>query len=310
MTRQTNKRALLIFNPFSGSGDSPLPEFIGALGALGWTVQAEEIREGSPEDWREAARGCQAVIAAGGDGTVSSVAYALRDTEIPLLAYPAGTANLIAQNLELPGDPEELARIVEEGHTLTLDLGELEIGDEGGKRHGFVMLAGAGADANMIGESEDLKERFGPMAYLISAMRQFSPKKTVFTIRVGDRELRREGIGVMVANLGMANLRIPITTDISPLDGEFTVIVIRAGNILQLIPNLIDSLRAKFDLGDPMFSDNLETFHAREVSVTADDPFPMQYDGELLVETTPFTARVLPGAARFLTRAEEEELET
>ena len=50
---------------------------------------------------------------------------------------------------------------------------------------------------------------------------------------IDGQERTFEGIGVMVANLGMANYRLPITSYISPSDGRFTVILMRAGNILR-----------------------------------------------------------------------------
>ena len=39
------------------------------------------------------------VVASGGDGTIASVAYRLRNTGVPILPYPAGTANLLSLNL-------------------------------------------------------------------------------------------------------------------------------------------------------------------------------------------------------------------
>ena len=144
----------------------------------------------------------------------------------------------------------------------------------------------------------------------MSAMKQLNPKKTRFSLIIDGEPREFEGIGVMVANFGMATYRLPITDDISPSDGRFTVILLRAGNILRLVPNLIDSVRGKFGLGDPMFAGNLETLEAREVTVDAADPFPLQYDGELHVETTPFTARILPGAIRLLTQVGRDELDT
>ncbi|MEW6422664.1 MAG: diacylglycerol kinase family lipid kinase, partial [Deinococcota bacterium] len=220
---------------------------------------------------------------------------------------PAGTANLIAQNLDLPRDPAELARVALHGHAVRVDLGEIEVK---GQKSGFAMLAGAGADAAMIRDSEELKERFGVTAYVLSAMKQLNPKKTTFHLELDGQKRTFEGIGVLVANFGMANYRLPITSDISPSDGRLTVVLLKAGNILRLVPNLIDSLRAKLNLGDPMFSGNLETLEAKTVTVDAAEPFPLQYDGELHVETTPFTARILPGAIRFLTPVPKADLDT
>ncbi|KEF35416.1 diacylglycerol kinase [Deinococcus sp. RL] len=308
LTRLSGKRVLVIFNPKSGQGDSGLPDFLTALRAGGAQVTERELRpETKMAEYVADLAEFDLLVGAGGDGTVSSLAYAARYRDVPLLAYPAGTANLIAQNLDLPRDPAGLAEVVAGGHAVRVDLGEIEVGEE---KSGFAMLAGAGADAAMIRDSEDLKERFGAMAYVMSAMKQLNPKKTTFHLTLDGERRDFEGIGVMVANFGMANYRLPITSDISPSDGKFTVVLLKAGNILRLVPNLIDSVLVKLNLSDPVFSGNLETLEAKAVTVDADDPFPLQYDGELHVETTPFTARILPGAIQFLTPIRKGELDT
>ena len=56
-----------------------------------------------------------AVIASGGDGTVATVSYMLADSGIPVLPFPAGTANLLALNLASPMEPHALAKMVREG---------------------------------------------------------------------------------------------------------------------------------------------------------------------------------------------------
>ncbi|GGO36217.1 diacylglycerol kinase [Deinococcus humi] len=302
------KRVLLVFNPKSGQGESTLPDFVSLVRGAGADVTERELVKDTPMSQYVAdLENFNLLVGAGGDGTVSSLAYAARYTDVPILAYPAGTANLIARNLNLPNNPAELAAVLAAGQSVRVDLGEIEVR---GEKSGFAMLAGAGADAAMIRDSEDLKEKYGELAYVMSAMRQVNPKKTTFHLVI-DGELRSfEGIGVMVANFGMANYRLPITSDISPSDGKLTVVLIKAGNILRLVPNIIDSVRAKLNLGDPMFSGNLETLEAKTVTVGADDPFPLQYDGELHVETTPFTASIVPGAVRFLTPVRKADLDT
>ncbi|WP_102125409.1 diacylglycerol/lipid kinase family protein [Deinococcus planocerae] len=304
----TGKRVLIVFNPRSGQGESTLPDFVTRLGQGGALVTARELTHETPlAEFLTDLTDFDFLVAAGGDGTVSALAYAARYKDVPVLAYPAGTANLIAQNLDLPRDPAVLAALVAEGNAVRVDLGEVEVQ---GEKSGFAMLAGAGADAAMIRDSEDLKEKYGAMAYVLSAMRQLNPKKTTFHLVIDGERRDFEGIGVMVANFGMANYRLPITSDISPSDGKFTLVLMKAGNLLRLLPNLLDSVRVKLNLGDPVFSGNLETLEAKQVTVEADDPFPLQYDGELHVETTPFTARILPGAVRFLTPVRKRDLDT
>ena len=104
-----------------------------------------------------------AVIASGGDGTVATVSYMLADSGIPVLPFPAGTANLLALNLASPMEPHALAKMVREGRTLDFDLGEIEVE---GRKFGFGIMAGAGYDAAIMHGAEAGKRLFGPMAYL------------------------------------------------------------------------------------------------------------------------------------------------
>lgn len=302
------KRVLVVFNPKSGKGDSLLPTFNTLLRGAGADVTERELVPDKPmTEYLQDLDSFAAVVAAGGDGTVSSLAYAARYRNVPVLAYPAGTANLIAQNLNLPDDPAQLAALLAAGHAVRVDMGEVQVQ---GETTGFCMLAGAGADAAMIRDSEDLKGKFGAMAYVMGALKQLNPQHTTFHLTIDGVKREFEGIGVMVANFGMANYRLPITSDINPSDGKFTVILMKAGNLLRLVPNLIDSVRARLNLGDPLFSSNLETVEAREIMVEADDAFPLQYDGELHGETTPFSAKILPGAVRFITSASGDQIST
>ena len=85
------------------------------------------------------------------------------------------------------------------------------------------------------------------------------------------------------------------------------IVVLKAENAFGLLPALF--ARAIDHEGN--FKDSPETieaFQAREVVVEADPPMQIQYDGEVAKATTPFAARVLPGAARFVVSEECVEL--
>ncbi len=306
MTQLSN--LLLIKNPKSGQGNSPLEEFVTLLTERGIQLETRELsQEVTCASLLEDAKHFDAVIAAGGDGTVSSVAYALRDQGVPLMVFPAGTANLIAQNLNLPSSAPELLEVLLGGHTLLSDLGELEVG---GEKMGFAMIAGAGLDAALIEASEDLKPHFGAFAYVLGALKQLIPRTQKFKLTLDGEEMTLEGASVMMANFGMANFRLPITTDIDPADGLLTVVVLKGKSALSLLPTLLESVRAKFNLGDPLFTEHLETYHCKHIRVETSPELPIQYDGETLESTTPLEARVLPKAIRFFTRETREEVKT
>lgn len=65
------------------------------------------------------------IVAAGGDGTVSAVASALVDTEVPLAVLPTGTLNHFARDLGLPADLGECVRVAVAGKTAPVDVGEV-----------------------------------------------------------------------------------------------------------------------------------------------------------------------------------------
>ena len=65
------------------------------------------------------------VVAGGGDGTVSTVASALVDTDKTFGVLPLGTLNHFAKDLHIPLDVEAAARTIMAGHTTQVDVGEV-----------------------------------------------------------------------------------------------------------------------------------------------------------------------------------------
>ena len=120
-------RTLVIVNTRSGGGDASLYDYLRSLAPTSAEV-ALRYFDGTRtlDELLADARGFDRVVAVGGDGTVSAVCYALRDTGIPILAYPAGTANLLALNLGVHLEPRVLAETTVSGVPVQFDLGEIE----------------------------------------------------------------------------------------------------------------------------------------------------------------------------------------
>ena len=75
---------------------------------------------------QEAARGpYEVVVAAGGDGTINSVAAAVVDTDKILGVLPLGTLNHFARDLNIPFDVEAAAQTIIAGHTTEIDIAEV-----------------------------------------------------------------------------------------------------------------------------------------------------------------------------------------
>ena len=71
------------------------------------------------------ARRPDAVVAGGGDGTVSTVAAALAGGEIALGVLPLGTLNHFAKDMQLPLELEPAVELIARGATRRVDVGEV-----------------------------------------------------------------------------------------------------------------------------------------------------------------------------------------
>lgn len=297
-------RVLAIVNSRAGQGDAGLYEFLRVMGTTGVDITLRFVVPGSTmRDLVRDATEFDRVIAAGGDGTVSSVCYALRDVDVPILPYPAGTANLLALNLTMPLDPAELARIALSDSIVDLDLGEIDIGQPGdpARRHeGFVIVAGAGFDAAIMEGAHELKGSIGVAAYLVAALQNIAPTVSKFTLELDGETVETEGIAVLVANVARLQFDLAITHESDPTDGRFEVVVLRTRNAIELLPAVWTAIVDRTTGLRPAKTAGIEVHSASRIRIEADPPLPVQYDGEITSGLTPFEARVLPGRARLL----------
>lgn len=293
---------LVVTNLRSGFGDSGLSDFIRELGMRDAEVTMRFLNEGADlEHLLRDARAYDRVVASGGDGTVSAVAYALRDSHIPLLAYPAGTANLIARNLGLPIEVKELAEATIAGVTVPIDLGEVTFTPAGSTvpvRRGFSIGAGAGFDARMMATAHPLKGTLGEGAYLVAALQNLVPTVSKFILTLDGKTVETEGIAVLLMNLARIQFDLAVAHDADGADGLLEVVVLNTRTAAGLLPAvwaaMLDRLRNHPE------RPGLEIHTAANVRVQADPALPLEYDGEVVEATTPLSARVLPGAARYI----------
>lgn len=290
-------KLLIINNLASGFGEGAIYDFIRAFASDGDEICMRSTNgESNIRTMLDDAQDYDAVVASGGDGTVATVSYCLRNTGIPILPFPAGTANLLALNLASPIEPHALSKLIRHGKTLDFDMGEIEVD---GKSYGFEIMAGAGYDATIMRHARPTKKVLGPMAYLSAAITNPTPQTSRFTITLDGETFESEGLGILLVNFSKIQFDISVTHHNEPRDGVFQVVILKASTAFDLIPAVVAGLR---DRGGehPERSDALEIHQARSVEIVADPPMEIQFDGEEPNATTPFKARILEKAARFI----------
>jgi diacylglycerol kinase family enzyme len=308
-------RILLVNNLKSGQGDAGLYDYVRELSLAGAELTMRPITpDGGLERALRDAEDHDRVVAAGGDGTVSSAAHLLRGTGIPILPYPAGTANLIARNLKVPSDPVRLAEATLRGRVMRTDLGELTYEPpppelpvdrrrrprNGRKlRIGFTGMAGAGFDAEIMEGAEKLKDVLGAGAYLVAAMQNVEPTVAAITMELDGRRIETEGSGVLLVNFGTIQFDLSVTHDSDGADGLFEVVVFKTRHVTDLLPVVMAAMLDNI-VDFPDRSRAMDTYRARRIEVRTEPGLPLQSDGDPLGASSPFSARVLPLAATWV----------
>ena len=111
------RKTIIIYNPFAGK--------MGAKGLKRLSDAAEILREAGHDTWlvptqgpgtagaiarRSIADGAELILAAGGDGTINEIAEGVAFSDVPLGILPAGTANVLANEMGLGSSIERRRR--------------------------------------------------------------------------------------------------------------------------------------------------------------------------------------------------------
>jgi len=290
-------KLLIVNNTSSGYGDGAIYDYIRMVSSDG-DEHCLRFTDGTTDvaDLLFDADRFDAVVVSGGDGTIAAVSYALANTGIPIMPFPAGTGNLLANNLLSPYEPHALAKMTREMKTLDFDLGEIEID---GERHGFGIMAGAGYDAAIMHDAQPAKKTLGAIAYFQAAIANTMPQKSKIRLVIDGSVIETEGLGILLVNFSRIQFEIPLTHGTDARDGAFDIAILKAENAFGLIPAFIAGILDR-DGGMPSRTDSVEIHRGRVVEAYADPPLQIQYDGEVPGCMTPFNARILDKAARFI----------
>ena len=265
------------------------------LTAAGWSVDREVVvTKGQLR--RRAARavkhGADAVIAVGGDGAVLQVVQSLAGTKVALGIIPMGTGNLLAGNLEIPKGVDDAVKVLVEGGRRRIDLGCLKAG---GKRSMFAVACGVGFDAQVMDSTDpDEKQRFGKLAYVLSAIqRQGQVHDVEHEVTLDGVRQSMDATQVLVANFGGMGAGVKTRLEVEPDDGLLDVLVIRASGPLGGLLAGWEALRQD----EPGESPDGRVFRtrARTIRVSTVKRRLVETDGSV-VGKTPIRVTVKPSA--------------
>ncbi len=141
--------------------------------------------------------GIEAVVAAGGDGTLNEIVNGLlarADVPPPLGLIPVGTASVVARELAVPlNNVSDVARIILNATPTPIHLGRAN-------GRAFVQMVGVGFDADVVeGVDLDFKRRFGRSAYVWQTLVEASRhRRRALSVETDGR--RRAATSVVILN--------------------------------------------------------------------------------------------------------------
>tara|TARA_E500000305_G_scaffold15375_1_gene11033 strand:+ start:381 stop:1370 length:990 start_codon:yes stop_codon:yes gene_type:complete len=173
---------VVIYNPKAGQRRYPLfSSVIERLKAHGVAVTILETgargdaeafaRQARQHSLMKAENAPDAVVAAGGDGTINEVVNGMSGGDLPLAILPLGTANVLAAEIGLKVKPEAIANTIWRGRVI-----DAHVGDVNG--HRFTLMAGVGLDADVVANvNTRLKARLGKGAYVLTTLSELASYK-------------------------------------------------------------------------------------------------------------------------------------
>lgn len=244
---------------------------------------------------------CSTIVAAGGDGTVNVVVNAIMRLPLelrPRLAIiPLGTANDFAGTLFIPDDIQEAVATINDGVFVPIDVVRISAGNF----ERFFANVAAGGNSVQVSESltDDVKATWGALCYIRGAVGVLGDMKT-FEVKVDmdGESLELDSWGVLVAN-GRTNAgRISVAPLASPSDGLLDVVIVKDGNVLDMI-----QIATKTLLSSLLECDQVVFRQVKKLKLHSTPGMRFTLDGEVIDEE-PIDFEIVPGAIKMMVGAE------
>ncbi len=301
---QNNKPShyVIVLNPAAGRGqgrhnrtklEELLTQSAAALPAsspVTWEiVETSKSGDGTRLASQAVERGAEAVVAAGGDGTLGEVVNGIAQSGAHLGLLPLGTGNDFARSLGLHNDLARAVHTLFHGTPQPVDLGRTQ-------NRWFINVAGCGFDA-IVAERVNRGIRFlhGTSAYLAAVAQSLLTLRPVPMELTLDGEIRKvRGVLCAVANAPMYGGGMKIAPQAQIDDGWLDICLIGDASKLEFIRAFPRVFAGTHDTHP-----KVTMFRARHILIESEPFLPVLVDGEV-IGTTPAEFTITPSALQLL----------
>lgn len=279
------KKYFLVVNPISGDVDKS--EILNKTMAFATEYDVEIIVYETSGDNDETAirelynvRKPERILIAGGDGTIKMVGEALEKQDVIFGILPAGSANGLAVDLNLPSTLEENLEIAFHNHFMEMDMISIN-----GKKS--IHLSDLGLNAELVKNYENGSTR-GKLGYALQVITTLTELEEPFSakIEVNNETIECVARMIVIANSQKYGTGVTINPDGVMNDGKFEIVILK---------NLDLVVFGKIITGNiPVNSDDVEIISSDKAIITTTSPVSFQIDGEYIGEETQLNIKILP----------------
>lgn len=219
------------------------------------------------------------IIVAGGDGTIKMVAEAMEDYDVILGILPAGSANGLSVDLNLPARIDENLKIAFMNHYIEMDMICIN-----GKKS--IHLSDLGLNANLVKNYEQSDVR-GFWGYALQAFTTLTESEEPFvaTISANNEIVEHTARMIVIANSQKYGTGVIINPNGAMNDGKFELVILKNLDLL-LIGKIITG-------NMPIDTDDVVIISTDKASIKTDYPVNFQIDGEYCGAQTDLDIHIL-----------------
>jgi diacylglycerol kinase family enzyme len=271
------RRFFLMYNPAAGTARvGVVAEVERLLVAAGATVT--RATAASPEaacaEARAAARSgaYDAIVAAGGDGTIRQAATAVLGTDCPAGAIMIGTGNVLAHELSLPRSASAMAAMLRDGPAIPVAMARANGAP-------FLLMAGAGLDGRIIaGLDQATKQRLGKVAFTAPTLKALRAPLDRLTVTVDG--MPHACCWAIVTSAERYGGAFRLTSQVSLRTPGLAAILFHSRSRTERLAHAIALARGCLDLLAKRQPEQITILPCRHVHIDAASPVPIQIDGD------------------------------
>ena len=280
-----SKKIGIVFNPVAGKGKAQRIErkLLDIIRKKHPTFLFERTQypEHACQLAKRMANDVDVIIAAGGDGTLNSVAVAVAGTATTIGILPIGSGNDFIRSIGIPRDPYRALDIAFNGKRKLYDLGSVNVTEEKTGsviQKKFLNSFGIGLDAEIAHATQSINYLRGIMLYSYAAIKTLIRYNAVeLEINSDSWSKKLQALFVCVGNGQYEGGGFKLTPQAQPNDGLLQVCIVQKmsmGKLLRAAVKVPNGLHGE--------SDGIELLNVKQLNIHSKIPTVIHVDGEII----------------------------